>query len=133
MFQWKKAYELQIPVVDRQHQNLFRLAAELHDDLAGGAGKAVVGEALNRLVEYTLVHFAEEERLMGASGYPGLAAHRKMHEGLSQRVLQLQREFAEGKARVTMEILTFFIEWLQQHILKSDQEYAPYVKARPAA
>jgi hemerythrin len=56
--------------VDSQHKNLFRMAADLHRAMLAGTAKPKLFQLLEDLVQYTLVHFAYEERLMEDAGYP---------------------------------------------------------------
>ena len=64
MFDWKREYSVGIGSIDGQHQNLFAIARELYAAMGAGQGKTAVGRILDRLIHYTSVHFAHEERLM---------------------------------------------------------------------
>ena len=44
---------------------------------------AEVPAIVDFLQRYALEHFATEEREMAAAGYPGLAAHARLHSGSS--------------------------------------------------
>ena len=76
MFEWNNNYSVAIPSVDAQHRNLFAIARELHAAMDAGQGKASLGRILDRLVQYTTVHFAHEERLLRMHNYPDFAAHK---------------------------------------------------------
>lgn len=133
MFDWSGNFSVGVGSVDGQHQNLFALCRELHDAMVAGQGKAALSRILDRLVQYTVVHFAHEERLMRLHDYPGLAEHKAQHEALTKRVLQFQQEFESGRAAITVQLLQFLRNWLQQHIQGSDQKLAPYLKQRAVA
>lgn len=133
MFEWKPQYSVQIASIDGQHQNLFRIAGELYAAMSAGRGKAAMAEILDRLVQYTAVHFAQEERLMRLHDYPHLAAHRAEHEALTKKVLAFQADFDAGRAAMTVQVLQFLREWLAKHIAASDQKYAPYLRNRAVA
>jgi len=133
MFEWKDEYSVGIRSIDGQHQNLFRLAGELHSAMAGGQGKAAIFKTLGRLVQYTEVHFAQEERLMRLHDYPDLAAHKAQHDALARQVRQFQADFEAGRVLVTIQLLQFLKNWLENHIKGSDQKYAPYLAAREVA
>jgi hemerythrin-like metal-binding protein len=133
MFEWKPQYSVQIASIDGQHQNLFRLAEELHAAMNAGQGKAALARILDRLVQYTKVHFAHEERLMSLHGYPDLDAHIAEHRALTQKVIDFQAEFEGGRALITLQLLHFLKDWLLKHIASSDQRYAPYLKERAVA
>ena len=127
MFEWKPQYSVNIGSIDGQHQNLFRIAEELYAAMSAGRGKAALSRILDRLVQYTVTHFAHEERLLPIHGYPDLAAHQAQHQALTKQVLTFQADFDAGRTALTVQVLHFLKDWLQQHIATSDQKYAPYL------
>ena len=129
MFEWSNSYSVGINSIDAQHQNLFALGRELHTAMSNGQGKASLAKILDRLVRYTTVHFAHEERLMRLADYPDLAAHAAAHAALTQKVLQFQKDFEAGRVTMTVQLLQFLKGWLSHHIQGSDQKYAPHVKS----
>jgi len=133
MFDWNNNYSVGITSIDAQHQNLFRLASELHGAMSAGQGKAACGRILDRLVQYTETHFAHEERLMRLNDYPELAAHKAEHDDLTKQVKQFQTDFQAGRTTITVQLLQFLKNWLERHIQGSDKRYAPCLKAKAVA
>ena len=133
MFEWNASYSVGVGSVDAQHQNLFAMCRELHNAMIGGQGKAALARVLDRLVQYTVVHFAHEERLMRLYDYPDQAAHKAEHEALTKQVLKFQEDFAAGRAAMSVQLLQFLRGWLQRHIQGSDLKLAPYLKERAVA
>jgi hemerythrin-like metal-binding protein len=133
MFEWNPRYSVQIGSIDAQHQTLFHLAEELHTAMSVGRGKTALSRILDRLVQYTMVHFAHEERLMRLHDYPGLATHKAQQEALTQQVQQFQAEFNAGKTTVTVQLMIFLRDWLTGHIAGSDQKYVPLLKGKLVA
>jgi hemerythrin len=133
MFDWSPNYSVAIGSVDAQHQSLFAIARELHTAMMAGQGKASLARILDRLVQYTAVHFAHEERLMRLHDYPDFAAHKIEHDALVRQVLNFQDDFRSGRATVTVQLLQFLCDWLLKHIQGSDLKYAPYLKQRAVA
>jgi hemerythrin len=133
MFEWQPQFSVGIPSIDGQHQNLFKMARELHDAMSKGQGRQVVGRLLDRLIHYTTVHFAHEERLMEQYQYPGYADHKAEHVALTQKVMDFQHEFEEGRVPMTVELLRFLKGWLEHHIQESDQEYIPFLRGKVVA
>ena len=134
MFEWNNDYSVQIGSIDAQHRNLFAIAHELAEAMTAGQGKSALAKILDRLVQYTAVHFAHEERLMRLSDYPDLAAHKAEHEALTKQVLQFQADFVGGKVTLTVQLLHFLKDWLQKHIKGTDTRYVPYLqKSEPQA
>ena len=133
MFEWNPDFSVGITSIDGQHQNLFALARELHSAMSAGQGKAVLSRTLDRLVQYTAVHFAHEEWLMRLHDFPGAAAHKTEHDDLTRQVLEFQEDFNSGRAVITVQLLHFLKSWLEGHIKGSDMRYAPYLKERKVA
>jgi hemerythrin len=133
MFEWNDSYSVKIGSVDQQHQKLFEIAEELHTAMASGKGKPALEGVLQRLVEYTAMHFAHEERLMRLHDYPGAAQHMAEHSELKRQVLDFQKEFRAGRTSLTVDLMIFLRTWLQKHIKGSDMRYAPHFRDRAVA
>jgi hemerythrin len=133
MFEWKNEYAVNIGSVDAQHQTLFAMCRELYAAMSAGQGKAVLARILDRLVRYTAVHFAHEERLMQLHQYPDFARHKAEHDALTRQVLAFQTEFNAGRATMAVQVLQFLKDWLEKHIKGSDFAYVPCLKAQKVA
>lgn len=133
MFEWKTDYSIQLPEIDAQHRRLFALAAELHDAMSQGRGKAVLEKALVQLLDYTKAHFAAEEGLMRRYAYPQFAAHKEQHEQFTAQVVEFRQRFHGGQTAMTVDLMFFLQNWLTNHILGSDLQYSPFVRAKTAA
>lgn len=133
MFEWNPRYSVQIGSIDAQHQTLFQLAEQLYVAMSAGRGKSALARILDRLVQYTTVHFAHEERLMRLHDYPDLAAHKAQHDELTRQVRQFQADFNAGKTTMTVQLMHFLRDWLTGHIAGSDQKYAPFLREKLVA
>ena len=133
MFEWHNEYSVQIGSVDAQHKVLFGLAQELFTAMNAGRSKAALARILDRLVQYTQVHFAHEERLMQKHRYPAFQAHKAEHEALIRKVLEFQQEFQQGKVTISVQLLQFLRDWLEKHIKGSDQRYSPFLRQQAVA
>ncbi len=127
VYAWKEMYSVHVGVLDRQHQTLFSMMAKLNEALAKGQGSAVVDDVLNRLVAYTVTHFAAEEGLLEKHNYPGLAQHRRKHEELRRKVESLVAEHKAGKVGVPATLILFLQGWLKDHILGTDHQYSTFL------
>lgn len=131
LFEWRSEYSVQHPAIDSQHQQLFRLADDLHGAMTRGAGRQVMGDTLKRLIDYTVTHFRDEEQMMMRSKYPHYVQHKAEHDALTMQVAALKRDFDNGKFTVTVETLQFLKTWLSHHIKQSDHRIAEFlVKSR---
>ena len=133
MFEWKPQYSVQMPEIDSQHQRLFRLAGELHAAMQQGKGRLILEQCLARLVDYTKTHFAAEEQMLRRYGYPDVAAHKVKHDKLTAHVVELQNRFRAGENTLSITLMQFLKDWLEQHIAGSDQHYSAYIRKSVAA
>ena len=133
MFEWKPEYSVQIAEIDAQHQRLFALAAELHAALSQGKGYSVLESCLAALLDYTKVHFATEEQFMSRYHYPQAQEHKAEHDKLTAQVVTLQRRFRGGETTISLSVMIFLKNWLEHHIVGSDQQYSAYIRPQLAA
>jgi hemerythrin len=133
MFEWKNEYAVGIGSIDAQHQGLFAIGRELYAAMSAGQGKSVLARLLDRLVQYSTVHFAHEERLMQLHHYPDFARHKAEHDALVKQVRAFQTEFNGGRATMAVQVLHFLKDWLEKHIQETDFAYVPYLKAQKVA
>ena len=127
---WTDTYSTGIAEVDKQHKKLIDLINDLHDAMAKGQAKNVLGKILGELVTYCANHFAMEESLFDKHGYPDAADHKEKHQKMASKVIALQREFEQGKAMMTIEVMDFLQQWLDKHILGTDKKYGPFLNSK---
>lgn len=132
---WNEKYTVRDKELDEQHQCLFAIVNDLHAAIFAKRGKAEISRTFKRLSEYTQSHFATEERLMQACGYPHYQAHKDEHEKLLRKVAELDREFHKAESNIAPDVLAFLVkEWLSGHILRMDKGYAASISShRPTA
>src|SRR5512143_2138732 len=116
MFEWKDSYSIHVAEIDGQHQALFRLAGELHAAMMTGQGKTALARVLDRLIDYTRVHFAHEESLMRQHQFPQLEAHKAEHDSFTAEVMRFQGEFLSERAAMSVQVMQFLKNWLEKHI-----------------
>jgi len=131
---WSDTFSVGVAVIDEQHKELFARTNRLLEACQEGKGKEAVRETLAFLGEYVRTHFATEEKLMVQYGYPGFAAHRKLHEGFTEAFLGLQKEAERnvGVALVT-QVNKTVVDWWVNHILKVDRELGAFLRTKMGA
>ena len=118
-------------MIDRQHQELYRIVSELHQACLDGLAQDRVDQILDRLLTYTVVHFDAEERLMAKSSYPPLAvkAHFSQHGDLKRRVGALIEQRENGELTTVMPVVELVHEWLGTHINCTDRQMIKYLRS----
>ncbi len=130
LMQWGSRFETGIEEIDTQHKKLMEMVNRLHGAMKLKKGTGEAGRILSELAEYTLYHFAHEEKLFRASAYPHRDAHKKQHDLLVERVVKFQEAFQKGEASLSMDLMNFLNEWLQNHILVTDMKYANFSREK---
>lgn len=97
-----------------------------------GKGKAAMSETLRVWFAIRKMHFASEERLMQAHGYPEYAEHKAAHDALTSQVGELQKDFETGHGGLTVGLLQFLKNWLQHHIGGTDRKIVEFLKSTAA-
>jgi hemerythrin len=121
--QWSDDYSVDIQEIDEQHKCIVRYINELYEALAKKDSRDLVADIIQKLAEYTKIHFAVEETLMRIFHYEGYEPHKAIHDKIVQQVLAYQGKFISGDDKVGMELLMFLKGWLFEHINKVDKQY----------
>lgn len=127
---WSNLFSVGVKDIDDQHKKLVDMANRLNDAMKAGHGKEIVGRILGELVDYTVSHFAFEERLMDKHGYPMSVQHKQEHQELVRTVGEFKRKFERGDAALTAEIMGFLRDWLSRHIMNSDKRFGKDLNAK---
>ncbi len=129
LFGWNNSYSVGISMIDSQHQQLFDLINQLHTSMVEKKSSEVMSKTLNSLIDYTVKHFAAEEKLLNSHNYADLDKHKVVHQSFTQKIRGLQDEFKSGKP-VTIELMSFLQNWLVEHIKGTDMRYATVLKSK---
>lgn len=116
--------------IDSQHKRLFNILNELHMSVTAGAERSTLAKIFNELIDYTIYHFQTEERYFVDLSYPDSSAHKKEHNDLTEQVVRLQGQFAEGDLVISFELLDFLYDWLMTHTSGSDIQFREFLEAR---
>jgi hemerythrin-like metal-binding protein len=127
---WTQKLSVGVKVLDNDHKRLLGLLNQLNDGMRAGRGRETLGKVFDELVNYTQTHFAREEQFFAESGYAAAAAHKKEHDDLTMRVLDLQARHKKGELALTQEVINFLKSWLMHHIQGSDRKYGPHLNAK---
>jgi len=129
--QWNESLQIGIPEMDEQHQRLVAIYNDLHEAVMQGKAHKQMNGILARLVDYTEMHFADEERLMASVDYPDLERHATEHRQLLDKVRLFQKKMELDQERITKPVMKFLEFWLSSHIQEKDREYADVARDQP--
>lgn len=126
--EWTEKNEVGIRQVDEQHRELFALLNRLHAATVEGQEQSMLVGILNELVDYTVYHFDVEEGLMTKHEYPDYDAHKAEHDKLTTQAVDLQRQFQDGSATISFELLDFLHDWLMDHTMDTDRKMGAFMQ-----
>lgn len=131
MFNWKDEYSCNISEIDLQHKNLFELGNKLYTIVSLSQKYDRFDEIVKTLEElrnYTIYHFEFEENLLKLHGYENIEEHKKQHEAFIKKVTSIDEEYMDlNQKKVSMDLLTFILDWIGNHILKTDMGYKEFL------
>lgn len=122
---WLEDYSLGIPEVDEEHRKLLELINVFLEALNRRQEKEILTVTFDNLIEYTCIHFRNEEKLFKEHGYPHQEAHIREHRRLTEKVRELNKE---RNCVFPGNIAEFLSSWITDHILQEDKAFAYYLK-----
>jgi hemerythrin len=130
LIKWDDSLSVNVAKIDQQHQKLVLMINELHDAMKQGKGKEVLGKIVNGLISYTATHFKTEEDYFNQFGYPETDSHKKEHIAFVQKVSEFKDGFEKGKLSLSIEVMNFLSDWLQNHIKGTDKKYSQFFNGK---
>lgn len=127
---WEDRLSVNIKGLDDQHKKLVDLINKLYDGMKAGKGADVMEGILTELVNYTVTHFSNEHALFQKHGYPEFAQHKKEHDDLTKKAIELRDDLKAGKSVISVEVMSLLKDWLNNHILGTDKKYTVYLNGK---
>lgn len=123
-YEFTDDYLTGIEFIDNEHQKLFDIANETFDLLSNN----FVDDKYDRIIsliselrEYTITHFADEEKYMESIQYLHRFSHKLEHIKFVERLNSINLEEIDiNQKGGIVDLLQFLVEWLQNHIKKKD-------------
>ncbi len=126
MYEMKPEYYIGIDMIDEEHKQLFQYADEayelLHDEYTPDKYDRI-DIILEKLRDYTVKHFADEEQYMESINYKKLFTQKVQHQEFINKLgefMEYHNEEVEDQDDQIMGILKYLTEWLTNHILYVD-------------
>jgi len=134
--EWDAAWETGIPAIDKQHKNLVDHVGRLLDAIMEGQTEIDIENSLFYLAQYTDFHFRDEEEIMLATRYPGLAEHRATHATMREQVAAMVRLHVREPQALTSDLVKYMHNWIINHVGTMDRALAEHIRrvgpAQPA-
>ena len=124
-FAFTSKYLVGVSIIDDEHKRLFEIIKEandvMHNDFLYDKFDQI-SNLLGELVEYTKVHFADEEKYMESINYEGLEDQKRAHSMFVEKIENINLDDVdENQDEYLTGLLNFLLDWLANHILKADK------------
>jgi len=129
LINWQKKWETGIKTIDDQHKHFVLIINRTYALDENGKDKKVLGDILNELTEYVRIHFSTEEGYFDDTEYPESDEHKQKHQELLEKVLKFNQRFEkeEDVSGLVKDFLIFLRSWLDDHLIKCDHKYIPWL------
>ncbi|WP_127716322.1 bacteriohemerythrin [Halobacteriovorax sp. HLS] len=124
LFIWNDKLELNVAEMDKEHKILVDKINVLVTNLNSAQEGAIIA-SFNDLLDYTEIHFKDEEEYMKSISYPEYEAHKKIHKNLIQLLNKHGADLRIGTINKD-KVVAFLKNWLVTHIMGVDMKYADH-------
>lgn len=129
-FQWISDIELGHSEIDAQHKQLLLLGEALVEPLINSAAHEHTAVRLQELIDFAREHFAFEEELMRAAGFPGVDKHANFHTSLLAELRTYCFKVQRGLHTNPAGLISFVWHWIVLHIGSEDRDLVVWLKSQ---
>ena len=130
IIEWNDQYSIGVEKIDNHHKHFFLLLNKIYDSFLKHVPNDELDSLLRQLIEYSMFHFSAEERLMQENLFPGLDAHKREHDGFSEKVIEMQKDYLYGDKALCLAVISFLNNWVSNHILQVDAGIGHFLAAK---
>ncbi|MEI6305663.1 MAG: bacteriohemerythrin [Deltaproteobacteria bacterium] len=127
---WSPALSVGVEQMDQQHVRWIYIINSLNDAMKTGNPDKVLLMILNGVLSFAKTHFSDEETLLSAYDFPGLAGQQFEHEYFVRQVNEYKKRFESGHALISLELMNLLKTWVQNHIMIQDKQYGVFLNAK---
>jgi hemerythrin-like metal-binding protein len=124
---WSHECIVGVQAMDDQHGILMDTLNELRGMLVRGADRREICLQLERLIEFTQMHFQSEEQLLQQQGFPDAGEHRTEHQALLARLYKALEQVNREESVHFSSVLGFLPSWYLDHVEQLDQPYGKWL------
>lgn len=127
LIKWRDSFSVGVPKFDEEHKILLDILNEMFIIVRDQKDINHLNVEIDKLIQYTQDHFANEEAAMEAVGYPALDNHKTIHVKLLEDVVLFKKQVEGGDKEATTNFYHFLRDWLLTHIVEEDMQYKPFL------
>lgn len=120
---WKSEYSIGHFQTDNEHKELISLANKVIHFSNTGEDVHKIHDALKALLQYTIIHFRNEEKYMERLRYSEIEHHKECHAELVARLNDVIAENSDVNGLVH-GLKRLMVVWVIEHIINEDLKLA---------
>ena len=125
---WNELYSLGSKKIDTEHKMLFKIAAEAFSVVSPDKKLLKIKTVLKKLIEYTKIHFNDEEQYMQSIGYPELNTQKDHHKKIIISMNNFTKQLSKKSLYDVEKELARLIEiWFIHHIVYEDKKISQWL------
>jgi len=124
---WDPDLECGDPLIDLQHQQLYRLSNSLLAAITSGRYPEEAKLRMQLLIAHVAQHFHDEEAILARLGYPDLPAHAREHARLIARAKVLQEDMGGDSADLPAILGFLALDLVKGHIFAWDRRFHKFL------
>ncbi len=126
--QWREKMSVGNDLIDDDHRSLIDTINQAEESWKT-KNRANLMVVLDRLSEYSMLHFSREESVAIAAGYPGTAQLHEAHDELVKKLDQFKKEIGEEWTVSSGQKFNAFLrDWLIGHVIQEDMLMKPFLE-----
>ncbi len=131
--EWSEKLAVGIKTIDSQHKELFNRINKLVAAIKEQRCREEIDHTIKFLDDYARIHFAEEEKHMVETNYPGCEEQRKDHKKYLAALAELKEQASWPRIRGSSYDLSaatnqVVVDWIVAHIMKIDMKFGDFLK-----
>lgn len=134
MLKWKNEYSVNVASIDEQHKKLIETGSRIAELLSLSGNTDNYDEIMliiQELKDYVVYHFDFEEKLLQKHNYGSLDEQHFEHYFFTKKLDSISRKDIDSDQKdAILEIYNFVINWITDHILKSDMKYSSFLNEK---
>ena len=130
LIEWREEWLLGEERIDAEHLEAVSIINALHGAVGRGESREALTALLRALLARSREHFAYEEGLMAAGGYPDAAVHAEQHQRLIGILTMLLETMDITDGEVVLGTVGVFDDWFVTHVETSDAALGRFLGER---
>jgi hemerythrin-like metal-binding protein len=127
---WSHECIVGVEAMDDQHGILMDTLNEIRTMLVHGANRRDLCLQLERLIEFTRMHFQCEEQLLKQQFFPEVNEHRTAHNHLLSQLYAALEHLNRDEFVHFSSLLEFLPAWYLEHVEQLDRPYGKWLNER---